>query len=152
MIENNKVVTIDYTMTDENGVIIDSSDGKDPISFLHGAGNMVPGLEAELIGKTFDDEFDVTVAPENAYGERMDQLVSEVPAEAFTGVDKVEVGMAFNAETPQGPIPVTVTAISDEKITVDANHPLAGKTLTFRGIVHDVRDATEEELAHGHAH
>ncbi|WP_434362471.1 peptidylprolyl isomerase [Parasalinivibrio latis] len=152
MIENNKVVSIDYTVKDESDNIIDTSEGKEPLAYLHGAGNIIPGLEKALEGKQTGDEFDVEVAPGDGYGEYNPDMVQEVPLEAFQGVDNVEPGMAFTAQGPQGQVQVVVTQVEDGQVTVDANHPLAGKTLTFTGTVLEVRDATEEEVAHGHVH
>ncbi len=152
MIENNKVVSIDYTVKDESDNIIDTSEGKEPLAYLHGAGNIIPGLEKALEGKQAGDEFDVEVAPGDGYGEYNPDMVQEVPLEAFQGVDNVEPGMAFTAQGPQGQVQVVVTKVENDQVTVDANHPLAGKTLTFTGTVREVRDATEEELSHGHSH
>ncbi|MBV7316235.1 peptidylprolyl isomerase [Shewanella sp. NIFS-20-20] len=152
MIEANKVVTIDYLVVDENEHLIDSSEGREPLSYLHGVGNIIPGLEQALQGKQAGDTFNVTVTPQDAYGEYNANNVQQVPLEAFAGVEKVEVGMSFSAQGPEGDIPVTITAMTDTEATVDANHPLAGKTLTFTGTVRDVRDATMEEISHGHVH
>ncbi|MCL1036390.1 peptidylprolyl isomerase [Shewanella corallii] len=153
MIENNKVVAIDYSVTDEANQLIDTSEGREPLKYLHGTGNIIPGLEQALNGKQAGDEFEVTVSPAEAYGEHNPDNVQEVPMDAFQGVEKVEVGMSFTAQGANGNFQVTVTNISDDNIvTVDANHPLAGKTLTFKGVVREVRDATEEEIEHGHVH
>ncbi|MGI2259571.1 FKBP-type peptidyl-prolyl cis-trans isomerase [Shewanella sp. GXUN23E] len=152
MIENNKVVAIDYSVTDETNQLIDSSDGREPLKYLHGAGNIIPGLEQALTGKQVGDEFTVTVEPAQAYGEHNPANVQQVPVDAFSGVEQVEVGMSFTAQGENGQFQVTVTEVTDDTVTVDANHPLAGKTLTFKGIIRDIRDASEEELAHGHVH
>lgn len=151
-IEENKVVKIEYTVKTEEGVLVDTSEGNEPLAYLHGHKNIIPGLENALVGKGTEDELSVTVTPDEAYGERHEQLIKEVPMQAFQGVDKVEPGMQFNAESPQGPQLITVTKVDGETVTVDGNHPLAGVTLNFDVKVVEVRDASEEELSHGHVH
>lgn len=151
-IEENKVVKIEYTVKTEEGVLVDTSEGNEPLAYLHGHKNIIPGLENALIGKGVEDELSVTVTPEEAYGERHEQLIKEVPMQAFQGVDKVEPGMQFNAESPQGPQLITVTKVDGDTVTVDGNHPLAGVTLNFDVKVVEIRDASEEELSHGHVH
>jgi len=151
-ISANSVVALHYTLTDDDGVQLDSSIGKEPLTYLHGGGNIIPGLEQALEGRSTGDSFVVSIAPESAYGEHLEQLVQKVPRNAFAGVDQLELGMRFQARTPQGPVSVAITAIEGEEVTVDGNHPLAGKTLHFDVSVEDVREATEQELAHGHAH
>lgn len=149
----NKVVTIHYTLTDEQGATLDSSSGGEPLSYLHGAGNIIPGLEKALEGKSAGEQVNVTVSAEEGYGERNEELVQQVPMEAFQGVDKVEPGMQFEAQSPDGNVVrVTVTEMAEDQVTVDANHPLAGHALNFDVEVAEVRDATEEELQHGHVH
>ena len=122
------------------------------MAYLHGHKNIIPGLENALVGKAVEDELSVTVTPEEAYGERHEQLIKEVPMQAFQGVDKVEPGMQFNAESPQGPQLITVTKVEGDTVTVDGNHPLAGVTLNFDVKVVEVREPSEEELSHGHVH
>ncbi len=152
-IAQQKVVTIHYKVVDvDSGEVIDSSEGGQPMTYLHGAQNIIPGLEAALEGKSVGDELEVTVAPEDAYGEYSDERVQKVPMEAFEGVEKVEPGMAFTAQTEHGPINLIVTEVDEAVVTVDANHPLAGKSLQFSVKVESVRDASEEELTHGHVH
>lgn len=151
-IADKKVVSIQYTVLDDQGQIIDTSDGGEPLVFLCGAQNIIPGLEEALMGKNTGDELKVTVPAEKAYGEYNEEGVQQVPMEAFEGVESIEPGMAFTAETEQGPMNLIVTAVEGEMVTVDANHPLAGKDLTFDVAVEDVRDATDDELAHGHVH
>ncbi|MBV35293.1 FKBP-type peptidyl-prolyl cis-trans isomerase [Kangiella spongicola] len=151
-IEENKVVKIEYTVKTEEGVLVDTSEGNEPLAYLHGHKNIIPGLENALVGKAVDDELSVTVTPEEAYGERHEQLIKEVPMQAFQGVDKVEPGMQFNAESPQGPQLITVTKVDGDTVTVDGNHPLAGVTLNFDVKVVEVREPSEEELSHGHVH
>ncbi|MHC9509556.1 FKBP-type peptidyl-prolyl cis-trans isomerase [Kangiella sp. M94] len=151
-IEENKVVLIEYTVKTEEGVLVDTSEGNEPLAYLHGHRNIIPGLENALAGKKVDDELSVNVQPDEAYGQRHDDLIKEVPAEAFQGVEKVEPGMQFHAESPNGPQLITVTKVEGETVTVDGNHPLAGVPLNFDVKVIEVRDASEEELSHGHVH
>jgi FKBP-type peptidyl-prolyl cis-trans isomerase SlyD len=151
-VAKNTVVTIDYTLTNPAGEVLDSSRGGEPLSYLHGTGGIIPGLESALDGKSPGDALRAVVPPEQAYGPRKDAMVQAVPRERFQGAPQVEPGMQFQANTPQGPRTVTVVAADDQNVTVDANHPLAGVTLTFDVKVVDVRDATAEEVAHGHAH
>lgn len=146
------VASFNYTLTNDAGEIIDSSEGRSPLAYLHGAGNIVPGLEKEMAGRKAGDRFDVVVAPEEGYGQPNPMLVQTVPREAFQGVDTIEVGMEFQAQTPQGPLSVVVSKVDAGNVTVDGNHPLAGKTLHFAIEVTEVRDASVEELAHGHVH
>ena len=151
-IANEKVVYIHYTLTNQEGETLDSSAGRDPLGYLHGAGNIIPGLEKALEGKEAGEKLNVSVEPDQAYGERDEALIQQVPRSAFEGVDSVEPGMQFQAQSPHGPMLVTVTQVESEEVTVDANHPLAGQTLTFDVEVTEVRNATEEELTHGHVH
>jgi len=150
-LEDNKVGLIEYTLTDESGETLDASNGN-PLAYLHGHGNLIPGLEKELLGKTVGDKFTATIAATEAYGERVEQLVQTVPAEMFQGVESIEVGMRFEAQSEQGMHSVEVTAVEDGKVTVDGNHPLAGLPLTFDIEIIGVRAATDEEIEHGHAH
>lgn len=152
-IAQHKVVTIHYKVVDtDSEEVIDSSENSDPMTYLHGARNIIPGLEQALEGKTVGDAFDVTVEAVDAYGEHHADRVQQVPMEAFQGMEKVEAGMGVTAQTDQGPINLVVTAVEGDVVTVDANHPLAGKSLKFSVSVEDVRDASEEELEHGHVH
>ena len=150
-IASQKVITIDYTLKDESGELLDSSEHDGPLNYLHGFGNIVPGLEQALEGKAVGDALKVTVAPENAYGERDEELVQSVPRDQFPEGD-IELGMRFRADSPGGSKVLTVIALDDEEVTIDANHPLAGRTLSFDVTVRSIRDATEEELEHGHVH
>jgi FKBP-type peptidyl-prolyl cis-trans isomerase SlyD len=151
-ISENSVVSFHYTLTDSTGKVIDSSQGNEPLTYLHGVGQIVPGLENALVGKTPGDKLDVEVAAEDGYGEHQEFMVQQVPREAFQGVDVIEPGMQFQAQTPQGGMTVTVTAVDDTTVTVDGNHPLAGQVLFFAVEVVSVRDATAEEREHGHVH
>ena len=139
------VVSIDYTLTDNEGQVIDTSEGREPLAYLHGHGNIIPGLENALEGKTEGEELQVKVQPEEGYGPHRQELVQTVSMEAFAGMDKVEPCMKFNAESAQGPLVVTVTKIEGEQVTIDANHDLAGQELNFDVTVRDVREATDAE-------
>lgn len=151
-IEKNRVVTLNYTLRDEQGAVIDSSTGRAPLSYLHGKGNIIPGLEEALAGKAAGDKLDVTVAPERAYGPRDERLVQIVPRARFGEVAGLQPGMQVRASSPQGPRMVTVVRIDRDFVTVDGNHPLAGRTLHFSVEVAEVRKATHEEVSHGHVH
>ena len=151
-IASNKAVYIHYTLKNRDGELLDKSRSDDPLGYVHGTGSIVPGLETALEGKQAGDTVNVVVAPEEAYGSRDEQLVQDVPRGAFDGVDAIEPGMRFQAESEQGTRVVTVTAVGDDVVTVDANHPLAGETLVFAVEVHRVRDASDEEVEHGHVH
>ena len=151
-VSEKKVVAIDYTLKDDDGQVLDSSQGRDPLLYLHGANNIIPGLEAALEGKTAGDAVSVRVAPEEAYGVRDDAKIQSVPRQMF-GDAEVEIGGQYHAAGPDGePLVVTVVEADDENVTVDGNHPLAGAHLNFDVTVVEVRDATEEEMAHGHVH
>jgi FKBP-type peptidyl-prolyl cis-trans isomerase SlyD len=151
-IAENTVASFHYTLTNDAGEVLDSSRGREPLLYLHGAGNIVPGLEQAMEGRGPGDTFKVDVAPDQGYGIRHDGLIQKVPREAFQGVDSVEVGMQFQASGPQGAMSVTITAIDGDQVTVDGNHPLAGETLHFDIEVAEVRAASAEEMAHGHVH
>lgn len=151
-ISHNSAVSFHYRLSDEQGTLLDAS-GQEPLVYLHGHQNIIPGLEKALEGKQAGDELIVTVAPADAYGEYFQEAVQEVPREYFKGVDNIEVGMQFQSQTEQGqPLLVQVKKVDDSTVTVDANHPLAGKTLTFAVNIVDVREASAEEIAHGHIH
>lgn len=151
-IENNKVVSIDYVVKDEQGETMDASEEGAPLVYLHGFQNVIPGLENALNNKKVGDKLTAEIAPADAYGDYQEQAVQQVPMGAFEGVENIEPGMAFTAQTEQGPVNIIVTGVEGDTVTVDGNHPLAGKTLTFEVEVKDVRDATQEELDHGHVH
>jgi FKBP-type peptidyl-prolyl cis-trans isomerase SlyD len=151
-IANNSVVSFHYTLTDDNGQVLDSSQGREPLVYLQGVGQIVPGLEKAMDGRKVGDQFKVDVAPEEGYGVHHAELVQEVPREAFQGVEDIQPGMQFQGRGPQGVINVTVTKVEDGKVHIDGNHPLAGQTLHFDVEVTEVRPASEEELSHGHVH
>lgn len=148
-----KVVTIHYTLKDSDGDVLDSSRDGDPLDYLHGHGGIVPGLERGLEGKGAGDKVQVTIAPKDGYGEVEGPGPRKVPKSAFPDDVELEPGLQFFAPGPKGqPIPVWVTAVSADDVEIDTNHPLAGETLHFDVEVVGVRDATKDELAHGHPH
>lgn len=152
-IAENKVVGIEYTLTGSDGAVLDTSEGRGPLAYLHGKGGIIPGLEAELTGKAVGDEFKAVIPPEKAYGPRQDNLLNRVPKDAFEGKLEFELGLQFPVQDQQGnQRMVTIVHIEDDSVVLDANHPLAGEELTFEVKVVEVRDATEEELSHGHSH
>lgn len=152
-IAENAVVAIHYTLTNDAGETLDSSRERDePLAYLHGHGNIIPGLEKALTGKQAGDTLKVTVDPTEGYGERHEGLIQDVPREAFQGVDELAPGMQFQANTDAGPRMFTITDVQGDVITVDGNHPLAGATLHFDVEITDVRAASAEELSHGHVH
>lgn len=147
-----KVVTLDYTLTDNADQIIDQSkDGT--FAYLHGAHNIIPGLEKALLDKKVGDSLKVSISPEEGYGLRDDSMIQEVSIDMFESADQVQVGQQFHAQGPEGhDIVITVTKVENDSVTIDGNHPLAGVQLNFDVTVVDIRDASEEEVAHGHAH
>jgi FKBP-type peptidyl-prolyl cis-trans isomerase SlyD len=152
LIEKNRVVMLHYTLRDEQGAVIDSSSGRGPLSYLHGKGNIILGLEQALAGKSAGDKLDVTVAPEQGYGRRDDRLVQIVPRTRFGEASELKPGMQVRASGSQGARLVTVVRVERDFVTVDGNHPLAGRTLHFSVEVAEVRKATHEEVSHGHVH
>jgi FKBP-type peptidyl-prolyl cis-trans isomerase SlyD len=151
-IAQDSVVSIHYTLKNDAGEVLDSSEGAEPLVYMHGNGNLIPGLEQALMGKSAGEKLAVSIAPDQAYGERDASLVQEVPRSAFRNVQTIEVGMQFQADSNQGPRMVTVVQVTDTTVTVDGNHPLAGEQLHFTVEITEVRAATQEELDHGHVH
>lgn len=151
-VAKNRVVSINYTLKNDAGSVIDRSDADAPLVYLHGAENIIPGLERALDGRVAEDAFQVTIEPADGYGEYHKTLVQEVPGSLFEGVDRIEPGMEFQAETEHGIQIIRVISVDGENVTIDGNHPLAGERLHFDVSVVEVREATEEELAHGHVH
>lgn len=147
-ITKNKVAGIHYTLRDNSGTVIDTSDGREPLYYLHGAGNLIIGMEEGLEGKSKGDKFQLTISPAKGYGEKDPAMTQKVPRSAFGG-QEVKKGMKFS--TDRGDV-VTVTDVGLDSITVDANHPLAGVELNFAVEIMEVRNATEEEISHGHVH
>jgi FKBP-type peptidyl-prolyl cis-trans isomerase SlyD len=151
-ITQDQVVSIHYTLKDDAGEVIDSSGSGEPLTYLHGHGNLIPGLERELTGKSAGDKLSVMIAPTDGYGEYDRELVQHVPRRTLKGVTDLKVGMRLQAQTPEGPRALAVTHLAGDMVTLDGNHPLAGKNLNFEVAITAVRDATEEELSHGHVH
>jgi FKBP-type peptidyl-prolyl cis-trans isomerase SlyD len=150
-ITSEKVVAIHYTLKDSQGNVLDSSEGKQPLHYLHGFGNLIPGMEEGLESRIAGDKFEVVIHPEKGYGVRNEDYVQQVPLEAFGG-QIPQVGMQFQAGNDEGRYIVTITAIEGDLVTVDANHPLAGVELHFAVEVMEVREATADEISHGHVH
>jgi FKBP-type peptidyl-prolyl cis-trans isomerase SlyD len=146
------VVSINYTLKNDDGQVLDSSADGNPLVYLHGVGQIIPGLEKALEGKTKGEKVNVTIPPEEAYGPRNDQMIQTVPKSEFEDADTIEVGVQFQADTQAGPMIFTVIEVKDNDFVLDGNHPLAGMTLHFDVEVSDVRAATAEEISHGHVH
>jgi len=151
-IGDQKIVTLHYTLTDNEGSVIDKSeDGS--FAYLHGAGNIIPGLEDALVGKSAGEELSVSISPEQAYGVRDDSMLQQVPKNMFEDTSQIAVGTQFHAQGPnEEMLVVTVMEVEEEHVVVDGNHPLAGVELNFDVKIIDVRDASEEEVEHGHVH
>ncbi len=153
LIGDKLVVSMHYKLTDDEGTVLDSSEGAEPLAYLHGSGNIIPGLEKALTGKVAGDSLQVKVDPADGYGEVLEELIHTVNKTAFEGVESVEPGMAFEAQAPDGSKQrIVVKKVDGDDVTIDANHPLAGFTLHFDVEIVGVREATEEEVAHGHVH
>ena len=147
------VVSMHYTLTDDTGTVIDSSANADPLVYLQGAGNIIPGLENALLGLRAGDKLEVRVSPEEGYGVIIEELIQQVPVEMFQGVESIEPGMTFQAQDQSGYVQrVEVKAVDGGMVTIDANHPLAGQHLNFDVTIVEVRPASEEEIDHGHVH
>ena len=151
-IAKGSVAAFHYTLTNDAGDVVDSSDGREPLTYLHGEGQIVPGLENALEGRVAGDKLNVDVTPAEGYGVSQPELVQVVPREAFQGVEDLQPGMQFQGRNDQGSINVTIAKIEGDQVTVDGNHPLAGETLHFAVEITDVRDASDEEKSHGHVH
>ena len=152
-IGTNSVVSIHYTLKDETGEVLDASEGREPLDYIHGSRQIIPGLENALEGKSKGEELSVVIEPENGYGTRDESLVHEVPKSEFEVPDEIEVGMQFRVGDEGGTLIMVVAGVGDEVVTLDGNHPLAGVTLSFDVSIADVREATEEEIkASQHAH
>ncbi len=151
-IAKDRVVSIHYTLKNDAGTVIDSSEGAEPLVYLHGAQNIIPGLEKALEGKVADDALQVSIDPTEAYGEYKKALTQVVPSSMFQGVETIEVGMEFQAQTDQGMEVIRIADVDGDNITIDGNHPLAGERLHFDVAIAEVREASEDELQHGHVH
>lgn len=145
-VEKDRVVSIHYTLRDESGEVIDTSKGRDPLEYVHGAGHIIPGMEKALEGKEAGDNFSVIVEPEDGYGNRDESLVYSVPREQFTGIGEIQVGMTFQVQTEAGPVLANVAHLEEDSVLLDGNHPLADMKLSFDVSVEKVREATQEEL------
>lgn len=151
-ISENKVVKLDYTLKNSNGELLDTSDGREPLVYLHGVGALIPGLEKELEGKASGDKVNAVIAPEDAYGTRKEELLHKVPKSGFQGDEEMAVGMQVQLETEQGPALAVISEIEGEEVTLDLNHPLADTELHFNVEIINVREASQEEIEHGHVH
>jgi FKBP-type peptidyl-prolyl cis-trans isomerase SlyD len=151
-ISNEKVVSMHYTLTNDAGDVLDSSDGREPLAYMHGAGNIIPGLETALEGKAVGDKLSVTIPPEEGYGVHNDDFVQTVSLTNFQDPSQVKLGVQFQAQTPEGVRIATVTAVVGDAVTIDMNHPLADMTLHFDVEVMEIREPTAEEKEHGHVH
>ena len=151
-VEKNKVVSINYTLKSDKGELLDTSEGKSPLPYIHGTGQLIPGLEKELEGKEPGTDLTVVIPPAEAYGEYSEEQVFVVGKEGFQGEEELVVGLQVQLDTGNGQAIGVVTKIEDENVTLDLNHPLAGATLHFEVKIVDVRDASKEELDHGHSH
>lgn len=152
-ITSQKVVSIDFTLKSTNGEILDSTDGSEPMLYLHGTDMIIPGLESALEGKAAGDHLQISIEPKDGFGERRDELQHEVDREEFASVDELEIGMQFNVpDHDEDDMVITVVEMTADTVTVDGNHALAGQTLNFDITVREVREATQEEIAHGHPH
>lgn len=152
-IAQTSVVAIHYTLTNDAGEKLDSSEGGEPLAYLHGSNGLIPGLERELEGREVGDQFKATIQPEDAYGELNPELIQDVPLDALTGIEDLRVGMQLQSQSPDGATQVlTVDALGKDTATLNANHALAGAVLHFDVEIAAVREATAEEIEHGHAH
>ena len=152
LIEKNKVVLMHYTLTDNKGEVIGSTEGDVPLAYIQGKGNIIPNLEVEMEGKKAKDKFKVNLSAEKAYGKQNPELIHVVDKSVFQGDEEITIGLKVNVQTSNGDSIAIVTAFDDKTITLDLNHPLADKDLIFDVEVVEVRDATETEIEHGHVH
>lgn len=152
IVEKDKVVSFHYTLTNAAGQELESSREREPMNYLHGANNIIPGLEKAMEGHAVSDKFAVTVAPGEAYGERKENNVQRIALKHLKGQGKIRPGQILDLQTRQGPVQVRVLKVGRFNVDVDGNHPLAGETLTFDVEITAIRDASEEETRHGHVH
>lgn len=152
-ITKDTVVSFQYTMTDDEGNVLEQSDAKHPSVYLHGHNNLMPAIEEALDGKSVGDELKISLTPEQTYGERKEDRAARVPVKHLISPPKrMQPGMMVQMNTSEGPVPVTILKVGKFNVDVDTNHPLAGMDLVFEITVTDVREASEEEVAHGHVH
>jgi FKBP-type peptidyl-prolyl cis-trans isomerase SlyD len=153
LINDNLVVSMHYKLTNDEGEILDSSEGADPLVYMHGQGAIIVGLERAVTGKTQGDSLQVRIEPAEGYGEIVPEMIQTVDKAAFQGVDSVEAGMAFEAQGQDGSVQhIIVKKVEGDQVTIDGNHPLAGVALNFDVTITGVREATAEEIEHGHVH
>jgi FKBP-type peptidyl-prolyl cis-trans isomerase SlyD len=152
IIADKKVVLMHYTLTDDSGETLDTSKGEDPLGFIYGIGNIIPGLEKAIAGKKVGDKVKATVPPEEGYGVKKDDLIQTAPLSKFDNPKEIEVGVQFEIETPERVMAASVTKVDKDTVTFDMNHPLADLTLHFDVEITEIREATKEELEHGHVH
>ena len=151
-VAKNTVVSLNYTLKNNEGEILDTSDGREPLVYLHGVGALIPGLENVLEGEGEGSKVSTVINPEDAYGDRTDELLHKVPKSGFTGDEEMQEGMRVQLETENGPAIAVISKIEGEEVTLDLNHPLAGMELHFDVEVVGIREAQQEEIEHGHAH
>ncbi len=151
-IQKNCVVSFDFTLSDEEGTLMDSSKGQEPLVYLHGFKALIPGLENALEGKREGDDFKVVITPDQAYGNRDEDLVYEIDREEVAHLPNLNVGMELEVDSDDESVVMTIVQINDNSVVLDANHPLAGVTLNFDIQVLNVRQATADEISHGHVH
>ncbi len=151
-ISKDKVVEIHYTLKDNDSNTLDSSEGHSPLAYIHGNGNLIPGLETALEGKEIGDKIHANIKPEDAYGLRDEKLVEKVSLSQFDNPNEVKEGVQFQIQTNEGVRIATVTNVSGDDVSIDMNHPLADVELNFDVEIMSVRDASNEELEHGHVH
>lgn len=152
IIAKHSVVTMNYTLKNDAGEVMDTSEGREPLVYLHGVGGLIPGLESELEGKAANDKLNIVIAPENAYGNHRPDLMHTVSKDGFQGEEELQVGMRVQMDSEQGPMVAVVTEITGNDVVLDLNHPLADMTLHFDVEITGVRDASADEIAHGHVH
>ncbi len=151
-IQDKKVVSFHYTLTNQDGEQMETTRDKKPMTYLHGAQNIIPGLESAMAGRSVGDEFQVTLEPADAYGEKKEANIQRISSKHFRFPKKLKPGQIVGLQTRKGPVQVTIVKVGRFNVDVDSNHPMAGQALTFDVEVSTVRDATEEEISHGHAH
>lgn len=151
-ISKHSVVSLHYTLKNSDGTLLDTSENREPLVYLHGVGALIPGMEEAMEGKTIGDKFSTVIPPEKAYGSKRDDLLKQVPKSGFQGDEELVNGMQVELNTEHGRAIATVVNIEGEEVTLDLNHPLADMTLHFDVEITEVRAASEDEIAHGHVH
>ena len=151
-IQKNHVVSIDYTLKNDEGVVIDTSSGGSPLAYLHGSGALIPGMEKALEGKSEGDDFTISISPADGYGDRDDNLIHKVKRKELAHLPDLALGMELEVETDNAPLILTIIDINDEEVVLDGNHPMAGQNLNFEIQIREVREATADEISHGHVH